>query len=96
MTVHSAAGCLLDATKSIPSSFPFTGGPDPFTFTGTILGVDCNAAINFNAGCGVLDSDPRSYGSGLNQNGGGVYATLWDDSGVRICKWPLSLGAHFI
>ncbi|PVF92802.1 hypothetical protein CPB86DRAFT_716752, partial [Serendipita vermifera] len=84
MTVHSAAGCILDATKSIPSVFPLTGTSDPFTFTGTVLGVDCNAALNFNAGCGVLDFDPRSYGAGLNQNGGGIYATLWDDSGVRI------------
>ena len=29
--------------------------------------------------------------SGLNAAGGAVYATLWDDSGVRICK---SLDAH--
>jgi hypothetical protein len=94
---------MLDTTKSLAGGVLLALGVDPTEmFTGTALEGDCNAAINYNAGCGVLDMDSRSYGSvflhyfrkfltahiraGLNSNGGGVYATLWDESGVRICE----------
>ncbi|KIM34118.1 glycoside hydrolase family 16 protein [Serendipita vermifera MAFF 305830] len=85
VTLHTSSGCMLDTTKSLVGGSILAAGVDPSNvFTGTPLQADCDANINSNAGCGVLDFDPLSYGSGLNNAGGAVYTTLWDDSGVRI------------
>jgi hypothetical protein len=54
---------MLDTTKSIAGGVFLALGIDPIdVFTGTALEGDCDAAINYNAGCGVLDMDSRSYG----------------------------------
>ncbi|CAG7847455.1 Probable glycosidase C21B10.07 [Serendipita indica DSM 11827] len=85
MTVHASAGCQLDATKSLAGGVTLRADQNPLEmFTGTVLETDCDATINSNAGCGIMDYDTTSYGAGLNDAGGGVYATLWDNVGVRI------------
>lgn len=86
MTLHTSPGCSLDTAKSLADGVVLAANVNPIqVFTGTVLASDCDASVNSNAGCGVLDSDTRSYGAGLNSSGGGVYATLWNDDGVRIC-----------
>ncbi|KAG8924549.1 hypothetical protein FRC01_011360 [Tulasnella sp. 417] len=57
-------------------------------FTGTILTSNCDATINSNTGCGIRDPNPESYGSALNENGGGVFATLLDENGVAVWFFP--------
>ncbi|KAF8600500.1 glycoside hydrolase family 16 protein [Ceratobasidium sp. AG-I] len=76
MTLHTAAGCTIDSSLANLQS--------------SILSTDCNAAVNFNAGCAFLDSNTASYGAGLNAAGGGVYAMLWDDDGISIWFFPRS------
>jgi hypothetical protein len=71
-TLHTTPGCTLDTSQ---------------TFTGTPRSTDCDTAVNFNSGCGIEDTDAHSYGSGLNDQGGGVFATLWDGDGIRICTF---------
>ena len=61
---------------------------------GKILSDNCDANLNFNAGCGIKDEDERSYGFGLATAGGGVFATLWDDNGIKICKAFSRILAH--
>lgn len=78
MTLHTATGCNLDTNPPDPSS----GGNS--AFTSKVLSTDCDAFANSNAGCAFLDSDTQSYGHGMNTNKGGVFAMLWDDSGVKI------------
>lgn len=63
------------------------------TFVGKVLGDNCDANLNYNAGCGIKDEDERSYGFGLATVGGGVFATLWDDNGIKICRHTLILAA---
>lgn len=36
----------------------------------------------------LSDPNARTFGSGFNRIGGGVYATLWDDSGISIYFFP--------
>lgn len=53
--------------------------------SGNIVGDQCVVGGTFgNSGCGVTDTDPRSYGKGFNDAGGGVFATLWDKDGIKI------------
>jgi hypothetical protein len=69
MTLHTSPGCTLSK---------------PMNATGTILATECDATLNYNEGCGVQDTSSRSYGSGLNKAGGGVYVMYQDDSGIAI------------
>jgi len=85
-TLHTAPGCAVDMSKSVSSLAPslLTALDPSKIFTGSLLATNCDAAVNYNAGCGILDTDTQSYGAGLNGQGG-VFATLWDGEGIRIC-----------
>jgi len=48
-----------------------------------MAGKDCNADSGHN-GCPILMTDTCSYGAGMNNAGGGVYAMEWTDT--QICK----------
>ncbi|KAF2632722.1 glycoside hydrolase family 16 protein [Macroventuria anomochaeta] len=69
-TLHTSPGC-------VPSVGP--GGE-----TGRrVANADCGTGGGFN-GCGVESNNPTSYGTAFNANGGGVYAALWTNSGIKI------------
>ncbi|KAJ8521487.1 hypothetical protein ONZ45_g1809 [Pleurotus djamor] len=53
---------------------------------GQTLGADCSIP----AGCVVAETKPNSYGKSFGQNGGGVWATQFDVSGIYIWYWPRS------
>ncbi|CAG5179092.1 uncharacterized protein ALTATR162_LOCUS9029 [Alternaria atra] len=69
VTLHTSPGCN-------PSIGP--GGE-----TGSRLAGDCGAGGGFN-GCGISANNPVTYGTPFNANGGGVYATLWTGSGIKV------------
>lgn len=52
--------------------------------TGTLVQADCFNQTNGNTGCLVKDSSDVSFGQAFSQNGGGVFAMLWDDTGINI------------
>ena len=70
ITLHSSPGC----TPTIGS-----GGESG----SRINGADCGAGGGFN-GCGIMANNPVTYGTPFNANGGGVYATLWTSSGIKV------------
>ncbi|THG93564.1 hypothetical protein EW026_g7702 [Hermanssonia centrifuga] len=51
--------------------------------TGTSGGNDCSVA----AGCTVIENTPNSYGQSFASNGGGVWATQFDVTGIFIWFW---------
>lgn len=75
MTLHKDTGC----TPSVGSGGQ-TGIAAPNAET------DCGAD-NAVIGCGVVNPNGASYGSGFNAAGGGVYATLLSGSGIQIWMW---------
>ncbi|EJD48166.1 hypothetical protein AURDEDRAFT_61328, partial [Auricularia subglabra TFB-10046 SS5] len=76
MTLHTSAGCRLDDSARFRK-----------LFTGRVLQTNCDVFATGNTGCGVKDEDPKSYGHEFNINGGGVFATLTDPSGIRIWRF---------
>jgi hypothetical protein len=73
-TVHTNPGCFI---------------AEPMPGTGTIVtangaGASCDARGNDNAACGIKENQPNSYGDGLNNAGGGVWATLWTEEAISI------------
>lgn len=68
-TLHTAAGCSLDNTVKT---------------NGKALGTKCASSGADNTGCAFRDTDTRSYGHGFNKAGGGVYAHLWDSTGIKM------------
>ncbi len=72
-TLHTLDGCThptADASSGIE--------------TGIVESTDCFNATNGDEGCIVQDPSTASYGAGFAQNGGGVFAMLWDDTGIKI------------
>lgn len=69
MTLHTAPGCDQSGT---------------WGQAGKILQGSCDAFYNSNTGCGVQDPSGASYGQGFNKNGGGVFATLWNNDGISV------------
>lgn len=73
MTLHTSPGCAIDSAGS--------ASVQPTT-------EDCDTSVDGNAGCSFHDTDTTSYGTGFNNNGGGVFAMEWTSDGVSI--WHFS------
>lgn len=71
ITLHTAPGCS-------PNVGP--GGELSTRIPGT---EDCGAGGAYN-GCGTVASDSTSFGTGLNEGGGGIFASLWTSSGIQV------------
>ncbi|KAI0286661.1 concanavalin A-like lectin/glucanase domain-containing protein [Russula aff. rugulosa BPL654] len=78
VTVHANTGCQLP-----------TNNVTALGISGSIVsGTNCAALQTNNEGCGVRASQTNSFGEPFNNNGGGVYAMLWDNTGVSVWFFP--------
>lgn len=83
-TLHSGAagsGCKLDKS---PKALQTTAVNATGAFTGHVLGDVCESSNTNNAGCAISDTDERSFGHGFNMAYGGVFAHLWDSTGIAM------------
>jgi len=72
VTLHTAPGCSMPPSR---------------VMTGSHTGLDCSAAVNYNAGCGATLVDGNSYGAAFNANGGGWYAVERTSGFVKVWFW---------
>lgn len=56
--------------------------------TGFVETSNCNVYDTGNSGCGGWAADSNTYGDGMNDVGGGVYAMDWRNQGIRIWYFP--------
>ncbi|KAK7191908.1 hypothetical protein DPSP01_011335 [Paraphaeosphaeria sporulosa] len=77
LTLHTSTGCSV--------------GSDTSLFSGSVETQNCDVKAEGqpdNAGCSIKSKDNKSYGAGLNDNGGGVYATEWTSDAISIWFFP--------
>ncbi|MBW0494633.1 hypothetical protein O181_034348 [Austropuccinia psidii MF-1] len=80
-TLHTTANCSHDPTGNQ---------------TGKVIQETCDYSVNYNAGCGVEDSNPDSFGQRLNQLGGGVFAAMYTHSEISVWRWARNFVPHGI
>lgn len=77
MTLHTSPGCKI--------------GSDTTQFSGSVTTGNCDVEAKDqlkNAGCSIEHPSTKSYGAGLNQNGGGVYAMQWNSDAISVYFFP--------
>ena len=72
ITLHTSPGCIMD--------FGGSSGATP-------VEANCNANNGYN-GCSANTWDQKNFGTGFNNNGGGVYAMQWESSGIYVWFFP--------
>lgn len=73
-SLHTTGNCTMPGTRNQ---------------SGKPVSNNCDAAVNYNQGCGTAFTQSNSYGTAFNQNGGGYYAMTKDDiNGVKVWFWP--------
>jgi hypothetical protein len=72
VTLHSSAGCTMEATGSKSAK---------------LASSNCNNEGG-GAGCSLSTQDTQSFGSGFNTAGGGVYAADWTSTAVNVYFFP--------
>jgi len=72
VTLHTTPGCAMPATRAM---------------AGSHTGLDCNSAVDYNAGCGAKCPDGPTYGPAFNANGGGWYAMERTNDFITVWFW---------
>lgn len=72
ITLHTSPGCVMN--------FDGSAGATP-------LEANCNANNGYN-GCSASTWNSANFGTGFNNNGGGVYAMQWESSGIYVWFFP--------
>jgi len=77
ITLHTGPGCAIQDDSSL--------------FSGAVQTQNCDVKAQGqaeNAGCSIKQKSPQSYGAGLNDNGGGVFATEWTGDAISVYFFP--------
>ena len=77
-TLHTGpdSGCVLVTNLSTTSKRA--------PYTGHVLNTGCDSSSGNDTGCAFLDPSNTSFGQDFNLAGGGVFALLWDSSGLQM------------
>lgn len=76
MTLHTGPDCSITNTADM---------------LGSVSHTNCDVSSGGdNTGCQITTTNTQTYGSGFNDNKGGVYATQWTSSSIQIFFFPRS------
>lgn len=70
-TLHTSPGCTVAGSGQTAQESSY----------------NCDDVASNNQGCSAVNSDPNSFGTPFNQNGGGVYAVEWTSDSIKIWNW---------
>lgn len=56
--------------------------------SGTVNNMQCDGFLSYNEGCNVNSNNVASYGTGFNNNGGGMFATKWNSNYIQTWFFP--------
>jgi hypothetical protein len=76
MTLHTGPGCSISDNGGMSGQI-----------STSICDVNAEGQSK-NAGCQISTGNTQTYGSGFNSNKGGVYATEWTSSAIKIYFFP--------
>ncbi|KAK5101003.1 hypothetical protein LTS08_004609 [Lithohypha guttulata] len=96
MTLHTSVGASISKSShgTQPGREPSNGktpSQQSRLFTGKVLTSNCDVNApdqSKNAGCAIADNTSLTFGADFNTNGGGVYATEWTSSFIKIWFFP--------
>lgn len=77
-TLHSAPNSTCELS---------TGGLEVL---GSVMGKLCASSEQADAGCAYQDGSSTSYGKEFNAAGGGIFAHLWDSTGITMWRFTRS------
>lgn len=80
ITLHTASGCSMASTGALSTTAFSTGATT----------VDCGTNGGYE-GCAQTTTDTSNYGTGFNDNGGGVYAMEWTSDYIAV--WFFARGS---
>lgn len=73
-SLHTGPDCSMPPTRNqCGYGFVRPHLAATYPFLSTSVSLDCNAATNFNQGCGTSFKNPNSFGAGFNAQGGGWF-----------------------
>jgi len=78
--VHDSTQNLISLHTNPGCTVP----PNSGSTAASANGLDCAVADTSNTGCGQRSTLANDYGYPFNNAGGGVYAMLWDNSGIQV------------
>lgn len=70
ITLHTSSGCSVSDTGSLSSS----------ALSSDTTTADCSGS----SGCGITTTSTTAYGSGFNEQGGGIYAMEWTSEYIAV------------
>ncbi|KAF9556240.1 hypothetical protein CPC08DRAFT_737146 [Agrocybe pediades] len=82
-TLHTSSGCSMSPVTDLSTRSKFKS-------LSKLNHASCGSSGKDNRGCGFSDPDPSSYGQQFNNGNGGVFAHLWDSTGIRIWRFQRS------
>jgi len=72
---HTNPGCVLDSNVTFSGTIPVDNGQNR---------TNCDANVNSNSGCDVVEWSRASYGPFFEAQGGGILAMKWDENDISI------------